>query len=222
MHFWPSLTSDRTKTLADCPGCELEKARQKTAHGMFAACPFDAPRPRFAMDFQGQGLATTSESEALGIIDATSRCVTVLCLPDREATTFIPVFLDPIAFVHSPPAVSPFGAAPEFLSEATTPLAAAVETATTTALGHGAFRAEHPLRLHFHPPRPSQHPTPTLHHPHFSSSPAKPKFCFGLLRFASSGLLRFASSRLIHWSDVHQTHTFFHANFKSNLFRVLL
>jgi hypothetical protein len=69
MYFWPSLTSDCTKTLADCPDCELEKARQNTAHGMFSARPFDAPRSRFAMDFQGQGLAITGESEALGIIE---------------------------------------------------------------------------------------------------------------------------------------------------------
>jgi hypothetical protein len=141
MYFWSSLTSDCAKTLADCPDCELEKARQNTAHGMFAARPFDAPRSRFAMDFQGQGLATTGESEALGIIDTTSRYnryVTVLCLPDREATTFIPAFLDSVVFVHGPPAVLHSDAAPEFLSEAMSLLAAAIETSTTTTLGHNA------------------------------------------------------------------------------------
>ena len=83
----------------------------------------------------------------------------------------------------------------------------------STSPGHGTFRTELPLKLHFHPPRPSQYPTPTLHHPHSSSSPAKPKFCFGLLRFASS--------RLIYWSNMCQTHTFFHTNFKSNLSLIL-
>jgi hypothetical protein len=86
MYLWPSLAADTKRWLADCPDCELEKARQNTAHGTFSARPFDAPRARCAMDFQGQGLAITGETEALAVIDTTPRYVTVLCLKDREAT----------------------------------------------------------------------------------------------------------------------------------------
>ena len=91
-YFWPTMKADVTRTLQDCPDCELEKARQVTAHGLFAARPFDAPRSRWAMDFQGQGLATTGETQALGIIDTTARYVIVIPLPDREATSFINPF----------------------------------------------------------------------------------------------------------------------------------
>jgi hypothetical protein len=73
MYFWPSLAADTKRRLADCPDCELEKARQNTAHGMFSARPFDVPRARHAMDFQGQGLAVSGETEALAVIDTTPR-----------------------------------------------------------------------------------------------------------------------------------------------------
>jgi hypothetical protein len=138
MYFWPSLAADTKRWLADCPDCELEKARQNTAHGMFSARPFDAPRARYAMDFQGQGLAISGETEALAVIDTTSRYVTVLCLKDREATTFIQPFLDRIVFIHGPPAVLHSDAAPEFMSEILKLLADALETDTTTTLGHNA------------------------------------------------------------------------------------
>ena len=138
MYYWPTLAADTKRLLADCPDCELEKARQNTAHGMFSARPFDAPRARYAMDFAGQGTADTGETEALAIIDTTSRYVTVLCLPDREATTFIQPFLDRVVFIHGPPAILHSDAAPEFMSEVVALLAAALETDTTTTLGHNA------------------------------------------------------------------------------------
>ena len=105
---------------------------------MFSARPLDAPRARYAMDFQGQGLAESGETEALAMIDTTSRYVTVLCLKDREATTFIQPFLDRIVFTHGPPAILHSDAAPEFMSEILKLLAAALETDTTTTLGHNA------------------------------------------------------------------------------------
>ncbi len=40
------------------------------------------------MDFQGQGTATTGETEALGIIDTITRFVTVIALPNRQVRTF--------------------------------------------------------------------------------------------------------------------------------------
>jgi hypothetical protein len=99
-YYWPSLRSDCRKVLSDCPICEIEKARQHHAHGLFRARPHDAPRSRYAMDFQGQGKADTGEQEALAIIDTTSRFVTVLALPDRKVTTFVPAFLDAILIQH--------------------------------------------------------------------------------------------------------------------------
>jgi hypothetical protein len=116
-YFWPTLRKDTRRYLADCPECELEKGRQNQAHGLFRARPHDAPRTRFAMDFQGQGTATTGETEALGIIDATARFVTVIALPNRTVQTFVQPFLDQIVFRHGPPETLHCDEAPEFMSE---------------------------------------------------------------------------------------------------------
>ena len=136
--FWKSLKADTRKILSDCPECELEKARQKSAHGLFSARPHDAPRARYAMDFQGMGTAVTGETQALGIIDTTARYAIVIPLADREATTFIQPFLDNLVFVHGPPDILHSDAAQEFLSEAMQLLANATDTHTTTTLGHNA------------------------------------------------------------------------------------
>ena len=95
-----------------------------TAHGLFSARPFDSPRSRRAMDFQGQGKATSGETEALALIDTTARYVIVLPLTDREASTFIQPCLDKLVFVHGPPDI--------LHSDATTRIR------TTTTLGHAA------------------------------------------------------------------------------------
>jgi transposase InsO family protein len=137
-YFWPSLASDTRKFLKDCPDCELEKARQITAHGLFSARPFDAPRARWAMDFQGQGVATSGETEALAIIDTTARYVIILPLHDREASTFIQPVLDRVIFVHGSPDILHSDAAPEFTGEALRLLTEAVGISTTTTLGHAA------------------------------------------------------------------------------------
>jgi hypothetical protein len=82
-YFWPSLRKDTRTTLNDCATCEIEKARQNLAHGLFRARPTEAPRSRYAMDFQGQGTAVSGETEALAIIDTTARYVTVIALKNR-------------------------------------------------------------------------------------------------------------------------------------------
>ena len=88
--------------------------------------------------FQGQGLALTGETQALALVDTSARYVEVIPLEDREATTFIPPFLDRIAFRHGPPDVLHSDAAPEFLSEVPRLLAETLNTATTTTMGHDA------------------------------------------------------------------------------------
>ena len=137
-YFWPSLGTDVRKTVTDCPDCELEKVRQRTAHGLFSARPFDAPRSRWAMDFQGQGRATSGETEALALIDTTARFVVVIPLMDRDAATFVPEFLDRVVFIHGPPDILHSDAAPEFLPEALRLLTEATGISTTTSLGHAA------------------------------------------------------------------------------------
>jgi hypothetical protein len=108
------------------------------AHGLFSARPFDAPRARWAMDFQGQGKARSGECEALALIDTTARYVIVLPLDDREASTFIQPFLDRLVFIHGPPDILHSDAAPEFLSEALRLLTETTGIRTTTTLGHAA------------------------------------------------------------------------------------
>jgi hypothetical protein len=54
-YFWVTMKRDVRKWLEDCPQCELNKARQNTAHGLFSPLPVHAPRARWCMDFQGQG-----------------------------------------------------------------------------------------------------------------------------------------------------------------------
>jgi hypothetical protein len=137
-YFWPTLASDSRKWLADCPGCELEKARRNEAHAMFSASPSTAPRSRLCMDFQGQGKAGTGHCEALAIIDAAARCVVVIPLLDRSAINFIPKFLDEVTFKQGAPDVLHSDAAQEFLSEALELLTTAAQIETTTTLGHNA------------------------------------------------------------------------------------
>jgi hypothetical protein len=116
-YFWPSLRKDTRATLNDCAICEVEKAKQNLAHGLFRAHPNEAPGTRYAMDFQGQGTALSGETEALAVIDTTARFVTVIALPDRRVQTFLPRFLDEIVFRHGPPAIVHCDEAPEFMSE---------------------------------------------------------------------------------------------------------
>jgi hypothetical protein len=88
------------------------------------------------MDFQGQGLATSGENDALGIIDTTTRYVTVIAMKGREASTIVPHFLDEIVFRYGPPHFLHCDEAPEFMSKVVRELMAITETALTTTLGH--------------------------------------------------------------------------------------
>ncbi len=90
------------------------------------------------MDFQGQGKALTGETEALALIDPTSRYVVVIPLVNREAKTWLQPFLDRILFTFAAPTTLHSDAAPEFLSEALELLAKAADIRTTTTLGHNA------------------------------------------------------------------------------------
>ncbi len=137
-YYWPTLKRDVRKWLEDCPACELNKARQNTAHGLFSALPVHAPRARWCMDFQGQGKALTGETKALALIDPTSRYVVVIPLVDREASTWLQPFLDRIVFTFGAPDMLHSDAAPEFLSEALDLLAQAADIRTTTTLEHNA------------------------------------------------------------------------------------
>ncbi len=129
-----NLRGDTRRILTDCPECEVEKARQNQAHGLFRARPHDAPRSRLAMDFQGQGKATTGECEALGIIDTCTRYVTVIPLPSRQVQVFIPQFMDQFVFRHGPPDILHCDEAPEFMSELLKEVANITETLITTTM----------------------------------------------------------------------------------------
>ncbi len=82
-YHWPTMKTDVRKFLQDCELCENERAKRRLAHGMFSGHHTDKPRSRYAMDFQGQGQATTGESEALAIIDSFTKTVSVIALPNR-------------------------------------------------------------------------------------------------------------------------------------------
>jgi hypothetical protein len=132
------MRADVKKFLKDCADCELAKARQTEASSLFAARPHDAPRSRWAMDFQGQGLAVTGETQALGLIDTTARFAVIIPLPDREASTLVGPRLDRIVFQHGSPEILHSDAAQEFLSELVRLVSEATDTHTTTTLGHNA------------------------------------------------------------------------------------
>jgi hypothetical protein len=90
------------------------------------------------MDFQGQGTALTGETEALALIDPTSRYVVVIPLKDRQASTWIQPFLDRIVFTFGAPDHLHSDDAPEFVSDAMELLAKTADIKTTTTLGHNA------------------------------------------------------------------------------------
>jgi transposase InsO family protein len=137
-YFWPNMKRDTRKILENCPECEVNKARQNTAHALFHANPVHAPRARWCMDFQGQGTAITGETEVFALIDPTSRYVVVIPLRDRQASTWLQAFLDRIVFTFGAPDVLHSDDAPEFQSEALQLLAKSVDIKTTTTLGHNA------------------------------------------------------------------------------------
>jgi hypothetical protein len=109
------MKSDTRRWLENCAECENEKGKRRLAHGLFAGHTTEQPRSRYSMDFQGQGLAITGETEALAVMDSFTKTVFVLPLKDRTAPTFIPPLLDAIWFTRGAPAVIHSDAAPELI-----------------------------------------------------------------------------------------------------------
>jgi hypothetical protein len=88
------------------------------------------------MDFQGQGLATTGETEALALIDSFTKTVLLIPLPNRQATTLVPRLLDELYFRRGFPDVIQSDDAPKFLSDLMTQVATATGTQRTSICGH--------------------------------------------------------------------------------------
>ncbi len=103
---------------------------------MFSSDTTYKPRSRYSMDFQGQGLATTGETEALAIIDSFTKTVIILPLTDRQATTLVPRLLDALHFHRGSPDVIHSNDAPEFLSELMQAIAVITGTQRTSTCGH--------------------------------------------------------------------------------------
>jgi transposase InsO family protein len=135
-YFWPTMKADVRRVVDDCELCENEKAKRRLAHGLFSSDTTAKPRSRYSMDFQGQGLASTGETEALAIIDSFTKVVILIPLPDRQAPTLVPKLLDAIYFTRGSPDVIHSDDAPEFLSELMSSIAAITGTRRTTTCGH--------------------------------------------------------------------------------------
>jgi hypothetical protein len=88
------------------------------------------------MDFQGQGLAITGETEALALIDSFTKTVLLIPLPDRQATTLVPRLMDELYFRRGSPDVIHSDDAPEFLSDLMTIVASITGTQRTSTCGH--------------------------------------------------------------------------------------
>ena len=137
-YFWPTMKTDVRRFVEDCEHCENKKAKRRLAHGMFSGHHTDKPRSRYTMDFQGQGQATTGETEALAIMDSFTKTVTVIALPNREASTLAPRLLDEIFVRRGAPDINHSDEAQEFMSELLAQITAATGTTRTTTCGHNA------------------------------------------------------------------------------------
>jgi hypothetical protein len=94
------------------------------------------PRSRYAMDFQGQGPATTGETEALALIDSFTKTVILIPLLNRQTTTLVPRLLDALHFSRGSPDVLHSDDAPEFLSDLLLAITNVTGTQRTTTCGH--------------------------------------------------------------------------------------
>jgi hypothetical protein len=135
-YFWPAMKTDVRRICEDCELCENEKGKRRLAHGLFSSDSTDKPRSRYAMDFQGQGLATTGETEALALIDSFTKTVLLIPLPDRQASTLVPHLLDELHFRCGCPDVLHSDDAPEFLSELLATITTITGTQRTSTCGH--------------------------------------------------------------------------------------
>jgi transposase InsO family protein len=88
------------------------------------------------MDFQGQGLAITGETEALALIDSFAKTVLLIPLPDRKATTLVPRLLDELHFRRGSPDIIHSDDAPEFLSKLLSTISTITGTQRTTTCAH--------------------------------------------------------------------------------------
>ncbi len=135
-YFWPNMKSDVRRVCEDCELCENEKGKRRLVHGLFSSDTTTKPRSRYSMDFQGQGLATSGETEALALIDSFTKTVILIPLPDRHATTLVPKLLDELHFRRGSPDVIHSDDAPEFLSELLSSIASVTGTQRTSTCGH--------------------------------------------------------------------------------------
>ena len=135
-YFWPKMKTDVRRVVEDCEFCENEKGKRRLAHGMFSFDTTLKPRSRYSMDFQGQGLATTGESEALALIDSFTKTAILIPLTDRQTTTLLPKLMDALHFSRGSPDVIHSDDAPEFLSALMIAISDATGTQRTTTCGH--------------------------------------------------------------------------------------
>jgi hypothetical protein len=66
-YFWPQMQTDVRRVCSDCEFCENEKGKRRLAHGLFSSDITTKPQSRYSMDFQGQSLAATGETDALAL-----------------------------------------------------------------------------------------------------------------------------------------------------------
>ncbi len=135
-YFWPNMKSDVRRVCEDCELCENEKGKRRLVHGLFSSDTTTKPRSRYSMDFQGQGLATSGETETLALIDSFTKTVILIPLPDRHATTLVPILLDELHFHRGSPNIIHSDDAPEFLSDLMASIASVTGTQRTSACGH--------------------------------------------------------------------------------------
>ncbi len=64
-YVWPDMKKQTRNVLADCPECELNKARQNTAHALFHATPIYAPVPDGVWIFKDRGLHSPEKRRPL-------------------------------------------------------------------------------------------------------------------------------------------------------------
>jgi transposase InsO family protein len=130
------MKADVRRVCKDCELCENEKGKRRLAHGLFSSDTTTKPRSRYSMDFQGQGLATTGEIEALSIIDSFTKTVILISLSDRHATTLVPRLLDELHFRRGAPDIIHSDDAPEFLSYLMARVLTITGTVRTSTFGH--------------------------------------------------------------------------------------
>jgi hypothetical protein len=94
------MKTDVRRIREDCELCKNKKGMRRLAHGGLFSSDNTTTKShsRYAMDFQGQGLADSGETEALALIDSFAKTVILIPRPDREATTLVPCLLDELHF----------------------------------------------------------------------------------------------------------------------------